>query len=187
LHDYRLEGPYFISFPSPDDGKSAIIVNSGFMLGRHMDLFVSPTDSLTNLIWLGTVESDDAIDISEMSWSKDGDLVAAFCFSKGVAQQYHPFQGYTYGYRFSDLKAYVLPKSESLEFSTEALDKQDKEIERLLVEKGGKLVVATTQAYPVDSTRRFQKMGWLQWRRCRSLIEACLKERQELDNQAQPK
>jgi hypothetical protein len=178
--DYRMAGPDYYTFPSPDGNRAAFLISTlNLGMATPLELFVSPTGSMKDMRWVGTVCFDDDLALAELAWTSDSDFVTAKC-SKRI-DDYQNNSAITYnvyycGYRFSSMTVFAVGDNYN---EPKVLKARSDEIEHILSDKGGPMVVAKGRREPVDATVKAKPLGWLQLRKCRSLIEKAKEVEQE--------
>lgn len=127
-------------------------------MGYKISLFVLPKGQ-ADLVWVGTVDSDDALMFRDACWSVDGSVVA--CRAALIVYNRAPTNVldstvFTHTYDFRNGQPIVAPKDDTDEET--GWDARNQKIEALLQERGGK-------APPLsgDSTT-WTRVPYFEWR-----------------------
>lgn len=158
---YRMASPQKCVLKSPTSVKTAVFLRHGALMASRISFYL---ESEKKLLWVGTVEADDALVFEEACWSKDGTLIASKSRVTGyneVPETDEPFI-FTHAYDLKEEKSYV-PESDTSDKSTEAWVKRAKIIEKLLLERGGE----DNKVIKGDS--EMAKVSWWQWRKYRDM------------------
>lgn len=173
--DYDFDSPRIAVFLSPDKSRSAYLIWHGALMGRTLSLLVSPSNSETDVRWIGSVTADDSLNFEELVWSRGGSLIAARCCIGGYNDKLPEgvWPGlFTHGYDFSAARRVVSARDV---FDTPAAwMARHEQLERLLQNDDGGLAVASSN----DLNAKMRNMKWLEWRGWRQRLRAA-RERED--------